>query len=407
MQCRHCKSTLNKSLIDLGFAPPSNSYLHKEDLSKPEKYFPLRVLICSNCWLVQTDDYTDAKEIFNSNYAYFSSTSTSWLEHSKRYVNDISKRLNLTTGSFVVELACNDGYLLKNFVDNSVQCLGIEPTQSTAFEAQNLNIPVIMDFFTEKLSKKIVDNSGLADLVIGNNVFAHVPQINDFTSGIRTILAPNGTVTLEFPHLLNLIQDVQFDTIYHEHFSYLSLTSVSNIFASHDLRIYDVDEIGTHGGSLRIYGCHKNAKFSTSKAVKEVLIKEKRNGLLDIRTYENFQFLVDKIKYELIEFLIKAKIDKKKVVAYGAAAKGNTLLNYAGIKSDLIECVFDAAEAKQGMYMPGSHIPIVAPDKLMELSPDIILILPWNIKDEIKTVIRELVSENILLVVPCPKIEKV
>lgn len=384
MKCRHCTKELKHTFVDLGFAPPSNAYLKEEDLNKPELYYPLRVLVCDECWLVQTEDYAQADELFSSEYAYFSSTSKSWLSHAEEYCKDITNHCKLDQNSFVIEVASNDGYLLKNFQASKIPCLGIEPTKSTAEASKKIGIPVIMEFFGEELASKLVKENKHADLILGNNVYAHVPDINDFTKGLKTILKDNGTVTLEFPHLLNLVEKIQFDTIYHEHFSYLSLNTVKKIFNSSGLEIYHVEELSTHGGSLRVYGCHsENTERKITNNVTDILKKEEKAGLMDIDTYTNFQSKVEKIRNDLIAYLIMKKNDGKIVAAYGAAAKGNTLLNNAGIKNDLVNEIYDAAEAKQNLYMPGSHIPIYSPDKIKETKPDLVFILPWNISEEI------------------------
>ncbi|MBS1197807.1 MAG: C-methyltransferase [Proteobacteria bacterium] len=383
MKCRHCKHRLEHTFIDLGFAPPSNAYLAAEDLNRPEKYFPLRVKVCDQCWLVQTEDYAQADELFCSDYAYFSSTSTSWLDHAARYSEKMRQELQLDGDSLVIEVASNDGYLLRNFLAAGVPCLGIEPTESTATAAEKLGIPVLREFFGEQLGARLASEGRQADLIVGNNVYAHVPAINDFTRGLRAVLKPDGTITLEFPHLLRLIENAQFDTVYHEHFSYLSLSTVSKIFAAAGLRVWDVEELPTHGGSLRIYGCHAGDERLTSQNVNAVLAEENRCGLQSLATYQGFQARANKIKDDLLTFLIEQKYAGRSVAAYGAAAKGNTLLNYAGIKPDLLPFVCDAADAKQGRFMPGSHIPILSPVVLAEQKPDYVLILPWNIKNEV------------------------
>lgn len=384
MKCRHCQSELTLPLVDLGSAPPSNAYLTVETLRAPEKYYPLRVLVCTECWLAQTEDYTQADELFDADYAYFSSTSTGWLAHAARYAEKMTQQLGLTQQSMVIEVASNDGYLLKNFVAAGIPCLGIEPTASTAAAAEQLGIPVMREFFGEQLGKQLTTNGKHADLIAGNNVYAHVPDINDFTRGLKAALKPAGTITLEFPHLMQLLEHTQFDTVYHEHFSYLSLFTVSRIFQTAGLRVYDVEELSTHGGSLRVYGCHADDARSTSSAVKNMLAEEKRQGLQAEDTYKNFQIRADKVKDDLLAFLIEQKRAGKKVAAYGAAAKGNTLLNYAGVKPDLLPFVCDAAAAKQGKFMPGSHIPILSPAALPEQRPDYLVILPWNIAAEVK-----------------------
>jgi len=383
MKCRHCNALLENTFLDLGFAPPSNAYLLFSDLDRPEKSYPLRVMVCIRCWLVQTEDYRQAEDLFSAEYAYFSSTSISYLKHAAEYTDNIINDLKLNSNSLVVEIASNDGYLLKNFVSYQIPCLGIEPTLRTAEVAETLGIPVLKEFFSENLASKLVDRGGEADLVVGNNVYAHVPDINDFTRGIKKLLKPSGTITLEFPHLLKLLQFCQFDTIYHEHFSYLSLFSVSKIFESCGLRVLNVEEMPTHGGSLRVYGCHMNDLRNSSEAVQRVLYEEKTQGLQSLITYQTFQTKVNRIKNNFLQFLIEQSQAGNTVAAYGAAAKGNTLMNYAGVKADLIAFVGDAAIAKQNKFMPGSHIPIVDPDFIEKNPPDFLIIFPWNIADEI------------------------
>lgn len=383
MKCRHCRRDLSHVFLDLGFSPPSNDYLSLPDLQKPEKHFPLKVFVCDGCWLVQTQDFSAADELFRGDYAYFSSVSRGWLAHARDYAAMISRRLGLDAGSFVVELASNDGYLLKNFVAAGVPCLGIEPTAGTAEAARKLGIRVMQEFFGRALGEKIAQDERKADLIIGNNVFAHVPDINDFTLGMAALLAPGGTITLEFPHVQELIANSQFDTVYHEHYSYLSLHAVTRIFAAAGLRVYDVERLSTHGGSLRVYGCHEKADIKTTPAVTALLAHEERAGLCRLSTYRDFQAQADRVKNDLLHFLIDCKRSGKSVVAYGAAAKGNTLLNYAGVRPDLLAAVFDAAPSKQGKFMPGSHIPILPPEAMKEFKADYILILPWNIAPEV------------------------
>jgi SAM-dependent methyltransferase len=383
MKCRHCGAPLTHTFLDLGFAPPSNAYLTEADLSKPEKYYPLKIKVCDQCWLVQTEDYAQADELFSPEYAYFSSTSSGWLAHAKRYTEKMTLELGLNAQSLVIEVASNDGYLLKNFVAAGIPCLGIEPTDSTAAAAEQLGIPVLREFFGEALGQQLTSKGQQADLIAGNNVYAHVPDINDFTRGLKAALKPGGTITLEFPHLMRLIEQAQFDTVYHEHFSYLSLQTVSRIFAAAGLRVWNVEELSTHGGSLRVYGCHQDDPRSTQTAVSSVLQAEVQHGLQDLNTYLKFQPRPDKIKDDLLSFLIEQKRLGKKVAAYGAAAKGNTLLNYAGVKPDLVEFVCDAAQAKQGKFMPGSHIPILHPSEMLNRTVDYVLILPWNIAPEV------------------------
>jgi SAM-dependent methyltransferase len=404
MRCRHCASALESTFLDLGFAPPSNAYLSEQDLARPEKYFPLKVKVCSRCWLVQTEDYAQADELFSTDYAYFSSTSKGWLRHAAAYAEYIVARLNLSQSSFVLELAANDGYLLKNFVAAGIPCLGIEPTASTADAAVAAGVPVLREFFGEQLGERLAANGQLADLIVGNNVYAHVPDINDFTRGLKAALKPGGTITLEFPHLMRLIEQTQFDTIYHEHFSYLSIHTVDQIFAAFGLRVYDVDELTTHGGSLRIYGCHAGDTRQTTAAVAETKKKEETFGLRFLETYLDFQARADRLKDELLRFLLDKKRAGKTVAAYGAAAKGNTLLNYAGVKPDLLAFVCDAALAKQGKYMPGSHIPIFSPERLDECRPDYLLILPWNIASEVRAQNMSLADRGTQFVTAVPKL---
>lgn len=402
MNCRHCATPLEHTFLDLGFAPPSNAYLKLEDLNKPEKYYPLKVKVCTNCWLVQTEDYAQADELFSADYAYFSSTSSGWLAHAASYAEAIIQRLQLNQDSHVIEIASNDGYLLKNFVAGGIPCLGIEPTASTAVAAETLGIPVLREFFGEALGKQLAINNQQADLLVGNNVYAHVPDINDFTRGLKAALKPNGTITLEFPHLMSLIEHTQFDTVYHEHFSYLSLYTVGRIFTIAGLRIWDVEQLPTHGGSLRIYGCHAEDPRSSSRAMDALLAEEDRRGLQALAIYQDFQGKADRIKDDFLIFLIDQKRAGKTVAAYGAAAKGNTLLNYAGVKPDLLPFVCDAAAAKQGKYMPGSHIPILQPNAMVTSAPDYVLILPWNIAVEVKQQNAALAAQGTQFVTAVP-----
>jgi SAM-dependent methyltransferase len=383
MNCRHCGAPLSHAFLDLGFAPPSNAYLTEADLAKPEKYYPLKIQVCDQCWLVQTEDYAEADELFSPDYAYFSSTSSGWLAHAVRYAETMIRDLSLDQNSMIIEVASNDGYLLKNFVAAGIPCLGIEPTDSTAEAAEQLGIPVLRQFFGEKLGQRLAAQGKQADLIAGNNVYAHVPDINDFTLGLKAALKPGGTISLEFPHLIRLIEYTQFDTVYHEHFSYLSLFTVSRIFEKAGLRVWKVEELPTHGGSLRVFGCHGADSRTTEDSVVALLQEEQKRGLQQLDTYLSFQPKADKVKNDLLAFLIEQKRNGKKVAAYGAAAKGNTLLNYAGVKPDLLSFVCDAASAKQNKFMPGSHIPILSPTAIAEEKPDFVVILPWNIGDEV------------------------
>lgn len=405
MKCRHCGSELRLPFLDLGSAPPSNAYLTAADLAQPELYYPLKIMVCTQCWLVQTEDYAQADALFSSEYAYFSSTSTSWLAHAERYAEKMTQQLQLGKNSLVIEVACNDGYLLKNFVAAGVPCLGIEPTASTAAAAEQLGIPVMREFFGEKLGNQLAVTGRQADLIAGNNVYAHVPDINDFTRGLKAALKPGGTITLEFPHLMRLIEHTQFDTVYHEHFSYLSLYTVDCIFKSAGLRVLDVEELHTHGGSLRVFGCHAEEVSTPAATVGLMLAEEARRGLQTPATYQHFQAKANQLKDDFLAFLIEQKRAGKKVAAYGAAAKGNTLLNYAGIKPDLLPFICDAAVAKQGKFMPGSHIPILSPAVLQEQRPDYLIILPWNIAAEVKQQNSSLAKQGTKFVTAVPQLE--
>lgn len=404
MKCRHCGTPLNHTFLDLGFAPPSNAYLTKEDLSRPETWYPLKTKVCHNCWLVQTEDYADAATLFTQDYAYFSSTSAGWLDHARRYSETMIDELALGSQSHVIEVAANDGYLLRNFVAAGIPCLGIEPTASTAAAAERKGIPVLREFFGEALGNRLAGQGRQADLIIGNNVYAHVPDINDFTRGLKVALKPGGVLTLEFPHLMRLIEQAQFDTVYHEHFSYLSLYSVKRIFEEAGLRIWRAEELPTHGGSLRVFGCHADDARDTDASVAAMLQQEGTRGLQQLQTYLDFQARAERIKYDLLAFLLELKQTGKTVAAYGAAAKGNTLLNFAGVKTDLLPYVCDRARAKQGKFMPGSHIPILAPQKLAVAPPDYLLILPWNIAEEVQEQNRALKERGVRFVTAVPEL---
>ena len=384
MNCRFCGTELEYVFVDLGEAPPSNSFLNVAQLDKPESYYPLKIFVCSNCFLVQVDEYKKANEIFDSEYAYFSSYSTSWLAHAKSYTEKMVDRFGISNNSLVVEIASNDGYLLQYFQEKQIPVLGIEPTECTAKVAREKGIESITEFFGADFAKKLVLENRKADLLLGNNVLAHVPDINDFVKGLKIALKKEGVITMEFPHLVKLIENNQFDTIYHEHFSYFSFTTVSRIFEAHGLVMFDVDEIPTHGGSLRIYAGHKeDTSKSISDKVGELLERENSIGISDLNYYKGFGEKVSRIKMDLLQFLAEQKKNNKKVAAYGAAAKGNTLLNYCGISNDVIRFVVDASPYKQGKFLPGSHIPILKEEIIREEKPEFILILPWNIKEEI------------------------
>ena len=384
MKCRFCHSTNLDKVIDLGYAPPSNAYRTLRSLSEPEVYYPLRLHLCNACSLVQTEDYLDASLLFTSDYAYYSSTSAQWLKHARDFSEKIIEELGLNVNSFVVEVASNDGYLLKNFVERNIPCLGIEPALEVANIAEIAKITVVSEFFTEHLADGISKKRQQADLIIANNVLAHVPDINDFCKGLKRLLRPNGTLTLEFPHLLQLIRKRQFDTIYHEHYSYLSLSVSQKILAKYELRIYNLAHLDTHGGSLRLYVCHDDDPRDTRMAVRTALLEEERFELNQTNTYRRFQAEILKIKIETLDFLISSNQAGKRVCAYGAAAKGNTLLNFCGLSSDLIHFIVDEASSKQGKFLPGSHIEIKSPEILETETVDYLVVMPWNIYDEIR-----------------------
>jgi SAM-dependent methyltransferase len=384
MKCRHCQAELTLPFIDLGTAPPSNAYLTTDQLSAPEKWYPLRVFTCTACWLVQTEDYAHHAELFSSDYAYFSSFSASWLSHSEAYVAQMTERFRLDASSHVVEVAANDGYLLQYVKARGIPCLGIEPTASTAHAARAKGIDVREEFFGVELARTLVASGLAADLTAANNVLAHVPDINDFVAGFAHLLKPQGVATFEFPHLMRLVAECQFDTIYHEHFSYLSLTAVSRIFERNGLSVFDVEQLPTHGGSLRVYAQRLDlGKHECSPRVPALLEREQAAGVATKPYYEGFQLRANRIKDDLLRFLIDCRRDGKTVLAYGAAAKGNTLLNYAGVRADLLPCAVDLNPAKQGKFMPGSRIPIVARRELEASRPDFVFILPWNLKSEV------------------------
>lgn len=403
--CRHCFAPLTERFLDLGHAPLSNAYLDEAGLQAPEVTYPLRLNVCSECRLVQTEDYTSAADVFRADYAYFSSTSSGWVAHAKRYTDMIVERLQLGADSLVIELAANDGYLLQHMKMAGVPCLGVEPTTATADAARAKGIEIVENFFGMPLAEKLVADGRSADLILGNNVYAHVPDINDFTRAIATTLKADGIVTLEFPHLMRLVEHRQFDTVYHEHFSYLSLLTVQQIFEANGLRVVDVEELPTHGGSLRVYGCRTNAGQETSDKVAELLVEERTRGMDSSAFYEGFQAQSEAVKDAAVRFLLDAKRDGKRVVGYGAAAKGNTLMNFAGIRPDLMPRVHDAAPAKQDKFLPGSHIPIFAPSALEGTRPDYIVILPWNIADEVRAQLSYLAEAGTQFVTFVPELK--
>lgn len=401
MNCRFCGNILKEIFLDLGSVPPSNSYLSKANLKKKEVYYPLKVFVCKKCWLVQTKDCLHPKKLFTKKYKYFSSISDSFLLHAKNYVDKIIKELSLSNKSYVIEIGSNDGYLLKNFLEKNIPCLGIEPT-NTAKTAEKNGIKVLREFFTKDIAHKLSLQGKKADLIIANNVYAHVPNINDFTEGLKKILNKNGTITIEFHHLLNLIKLHQFDLIYHEHFSYLSLHVVREIFKKSGLRIFNVKKINTHGGSLQVYACHFDDNRKTHKSVNLLLNEEKKKGLKKIETYRKFKKDISKIKNNLLNFL--SKIKKKRVVGFCASAKGNSMLNYCNINKKLLPVIFDSAKSKQNLFMCKSHIPIVSPKNIFKIKPDYILILSWNISEEIINQFSMLKKNKTKFFVAIPKI---
>ena len=406
MKCRHCSAKLNSQLVDLGSAPPSNAYLTTDMLDAPEKTYPLKVMVCESCWLVQTLDFAQADELFSSDYAYFSSFSTTWLEHAECYVQEMTERFGLDAQSHVVEIASNDGYLLQYVKERGIPCLGIEPTTSTATASRDMGIETLEEFFGADLGNRLAAKGKQADLTAANNVLAHVPDINDFLRGFVNLLKPEGVSTFEFPHFLKLMQETQFDTIYHEHFSYLSLTALEIAFKANGLTIFDVEEIKTHGGSLRVFSQRTDTGVhSISAEVSKLLIREADAGLSDLETYKDFQSRSEKIKDDFVSFLIDAKREGKSVAAYGAAAKGNTLINFAGCRPDLIRYVVDRNPAKQGKFMPGSRIPIVSEDAIDRDRPDYIVILPWNLKSEVTGQLARVSDWGCKFVTAVPRLE--
>jgi SAM-dependent methyltransferase len=389
MKCRHCNHDLHLPLANLGIAPPSNAYVIEARLREPECCYPLRVLVCENCWLVQTEDFARAEELFDANYAYFSSYSSSWLAHAENYVEQMVNRFDLNGSSHVVEVAANDGYLLQYFLARGISCTGIEPTASTATAAMAKGIPIVEDFFGVRLADTLVADHLQADLIPANNVLAHVPDINDFVSGFARLLKPHGVATFEFPHLLRLIEGIQFDTIYHEHYSYLSLIAVEKIFTANGLSVFDVEELPTHGGSLRVFAQRTDYGMRQRNSAVDLLQEREREAMLHTADgYTGFQSQIEQVKHEFLNFLLNAKRQGQRIAAYGAAAKGNTLLNYVGVGTDFISYVVDQNPHKQGKYMPGSRIPIVSEARLREDMPDVIVILPWNLKTEVMETLK-------------------
>jgi len=405
-ECRFCKSKLNQVMLDLGETPVANSFIDKNHLEEKETKYPLCVFVCEKCFLVQLEEYESPENIFGD-YAYFSSYSETWLKHAKDYTTMIIAKFHLKNDSQIIEIASNDGYLLQFFKEKNFPILGIEPAVNVAKSAIEKGITTLIEFFNSETAKQLKQSGKEADLIIGNNVLAHVPNLNDFVQGLKILLKPAGIITMEFPHLLQLIKQTQFDTIYHEHFSYLSLLTTQKIFSHHGLTIFDVEEIPTHGGSLRIYAKHKEKtdNYPSTKNVEFVLNKEKQFGLDKILTYEGFSERVKEVKEKLYDFIISAKKDGKTIVCYGAPAKGNTLLNYCKINNELVDYTVDRSPHKQGLYLPGTHIPIKTPEKITETKPDYLLILPWNLKDEIMTQMSHIRNWNGKFVIPIPKVK--
>ena len=407
MNCRFCATPLSQVFLDLGAAPPSNSFLSAADLNGPEVYYPLKLFVCPDCFLVQVDEYKRSSEIFSQGYVYFSSYSSTWLAHARAYVAATLPRLGLGPQSLVMEIASNDGYLLQYVRERGVPALGIEPSGSTARAARERGIETIEDFFGVRLATELAGQGRQADLIIGNNVLAHVPDLNDFVAGLGMALKSGGLINLEFPHLYRLVESAQFDTVYHEHFSYLSLTTVRAVFAAHGLAVFDVEELPTHGGSLRIHACHLARHLADPQAAETprlhaVLDMETAAGMRTCAYYQGFQVRAERIKAELLGFLAEQKLVGRTVAAYGAAAKGNTLLNYCGVKPDQVAFVCDASPHKQGLFLPGSRIPVLPPGTLAERRPDYVLILPWNIKDEIMAQLAYVRGWGGRFVVPIP-----
>ena len=405
MECRLCKTELKSVFIDLNTSPASNSFLTKEQLDDVETTYPLKVYTCEKCFLVQLDEYKSCNSIFDDQYVYFSSFSTSWLAHAKAYTRKMVDRFNYNAKSQVIEIASNDGYLLQYFKEQNIPVLGIEPTKNTAQVAKLKGIETITEFFGTKLAKQLVAENRFADLLLGNNVLAHVPNIVDFVAGMKMVLKENGVITMEFPHLLQLMENNQFDTVYHEHYSYLSLITVSKVFEAQGLELFDVEEIPTHGGSLRIFAKHQedNSK-AVSAGVYLLLEKEIDLGMNKISYYEDFQQQAQKIKLDFIHFIKEQKLAGKKIAAYGAAAKGNTLLNFCEINSNDIDFVVDANPYKQNKWLPASHIPVVDIAVLIQEKPDFIIILPWNLKSEIMEELSKVITWNCNFVVAIPSL---
>jgi SAM-dependent methyltransferase len=402
-KCRFCGASLSRTFVDLGMSPLCETYPSADEINGGEKYYPLHVFVCEHCWLVQIEEYENPENIF-TDYAYFSSYSDSWLKHAESYCQRVSERFGLTHDSSVIEVASNDGYLLQYFVKQNVPVLGIEPAANVAKVAVEKGIPTMVEFFGTRLAKELAAKASCADLALGNNVLAQVTDLNDFVEGLRIVLKPEGVLTLELPHLLKLIESNEFDTIYHEHFSYFSLLTLAKVMEVHGLRIFDVDELSTHGGSLRIYACRLEARHQIQPVVSRLIVAEESAGLSSPVGYENFALQVRETKWSLVEFLLRAAKSGKSVAGYGAPGKSATLLHYCGIGKDLIQYTVDRSPYKQGRFLPGNHIPIYHPDKIRETKPDYVLILPWNLKDEIMQQLQFIREWGGQFVLPIPKV---
>ena len=405
MKCRHCATELTRRILDLGTAPPSNAYLTAPALDSAETYFPLRLMVCETCWLVQTEDFAGREALFTEDYAYFSAFSTSWLAHARSYVEAMTARFGLDRRSMVAEVAANDGYLLQYVNEAGIPCYGIEPTASTAAAARERGLEIVERFFGVALGEELAGAGKQADLIAANNVLAHVPDINDFVGGFARLLKPNGVATFEFPHLCELIANTQFDTVYHEHYSYLSLTAVERVFGANGLALFDVERLPTHGGSLRVFAQRIGGPHAVSPAVRALLEEERALGVATVDYYAPLQSAAERIKNDLLSFLIDARRDGLRVAAYGAAAKGNTLMNFAGVRPDLVRYVVDRNPAKSGRFMPGSRIPIVGEERLRQDPPDIILILPWNLRDEVEAQLVDEAARGARFAVAVPNLQ--
>jgi 2-polyprenyl-3-methyl-5-hydroxy-6-metoxy-1,4-benzoquinol methylase len=405
-KCRFCDTPLEHTFVDLGMSPISNAFVSAKNLNNAEKFYPLHAYVCQNCLLVQLEEFESPAAIFNDDYAYFSSYSQGWLNHAKKYTDLMVEKFGFNETSQIIEIASNDGYLLQYFKEKNIPVIGIEPAANVAEVAEAKGIPSLVKFFSVETASQLAKQGKQGDLLLGNNVLAHVPNLNDFVAGMQIILKPQGIITMEFPHVLRLIESTQFDTIYHEHFSYLSFLTVEKVFASHGITLFDVEELQTHGGSLRIYGKHQAClEHPISSRVELLKVIEIAAGIDKISSYLNFSDKVQSTKYKLLSFLIEAKNAGKSVIGYGAPAKGNTLLNYSGVKTDLLEYTVDLSSHKQGLFLPGTHIPVYHPDRIRETKPDYVLILPWNIKEEVMTQMADVREWGGKFVVPIPQLE--